>query len=147
MPRWRGLCEPLISSADWRVEQVAPAAAMPLARIDSGRRLLSTDLYWSGDWLPYESHNPVDNGKKKRFLSREERDAEDLDYESEEANYPSKEEQEAALAEGNARRQRENDYLRSRPDAAPIGRSVVDEVFARFLQHKTASRRSASGAE
>jgi hypothetical protein len=140
MPRWRGLCEPLITPADWRVEEVAPEAAMPLALVASELPLLSIGVYGSppalkrekGGWYSkYPDPDPKNDGQQTRYDTYLQRQAAEREYEETPEHYESVEEQEAALEAGDKQREAEKNYREQ-----PIGSSVVDEVFARFLDEE-----------
>ena len=74
--RARGRGEHAVRRALAVASASAPTAAMPLARIDSGRWLLSTAPSSAGDWLPYQSHNrrgqrkEIARGRKERRTCR-----------------------------------------------------------------------------
>ena len=138
MPRWRGLSEPLITPADWRVEKVAPeAAAMPLALVSSELPLLSIGVYGpppvlkreKGGWYSkYPDPDPKNGGQQKRYDTYLERQAAEREYEKDPEHFESVEAQEEALARGDEERAAEKKYREQ-----PIGSSVVDEVFAQIV--------------
>ena len=116
---------------------------MPLALVSSELPLLSIGVYGTtpvlsrqkGGW--YSKYpDPDENGKQTRHDTYLERQAAEREYEKNPDNFESVEEQEAALEEGNKQRAAEKKYREQ-----PIGSSVVDEVFARFLDEEQSTGR------
>lgn len=113
---------------------------MPLALVASELPLLSIDAYGpppalrreKGGWYSkYPDPDPKNNGEQKRYDTYLQRQAAERAYEKTPEHFESVEEQEAALEAGDKEREAEKKYREQ-----PIGSSVVDEVFARFLDEE-----------
>lgn len=113
---------------------------MPLALVSSELPLLSIGVYGSppvlkrekGGWYSkYPDPDPKNGGQQTRYDTYLKRQAAEREYEENPEHFESVEEQQAALEAGDKAREAEKNYREQ-----PIGSSVVDEVFARFLDEE-----------